>query len=257
MEYADYVRQIKFRLFQPDSSSPAGFQALSRLSRKAGIDLETWITALPDEQEQMQRRLRRICRLRHRSTFAIGALINRGVAQLQPGQAFLCVGVGEGFPLFAAMAGHRRTTCVGVDSFSRHPASREQFLDRFDRWRSPHHAFYQRDFREYLTRIHQRPLGFCTFHGLRTYDDQFDALRLCEPFVAEGGLILVNDLNRVEIRRAAHDFLASATCRYHVLLEVETPRSGHPTFWNGVLLLARGERKALLIPPQAEERRAA
>jgi hypothetical protein len=29
-----------------------------------------------------------------------------------------------------------------------------------------------------------------------------------------------------------------------MLLDVQTPRTGHPTFWNGVMLFERGKRKS-------------
>ncbi|HTI51351.1 MAG TPA: class I SAM-dependent methyltransferase [Planctomycetaceae bacterium] len=257
MDYADYVRQINFRLFQPETPRPAGFQALNRLARKAGIHLEMWMTALPEDQAAMQQRLRRVCRLRHRSTFAIGAMINRGVEQLPLGQVFLSLGVGYGFPLLAGMAGHRDRHCIGVDSFHRRPATQGSFLKRFARRKSPWHEFHARGFRDYLTHVHQGAIGYCVCDGLAAYEDQFDALRLIEPFLANDSFVLIEDANSPEIRRAIADFLTAGAFEYRVVLDVRTPRSGHPTFWNGVLLLQRGSRKALALSASGRERRAA
>lgn len=257
MDYADYVRQVSFRIFQPTAPRPAGFRALNQLARKAGLHLEMWMTVLPEEQDSMRRRLRRVCRLRRKSTFAIGAIINRGVQQLPAGQSFLNIGVGGGFSLLSAMAGHRGTICIGVDRVSRRPAARDSFVRRFNHWKSPRHELHEVDFRTYLKDEHQRPIGFCVCDNMRTYQNQLDALQLAEPYFADGGLIFVDDLNEPEIRQAASDFVIASPFEYHVLLDVETPRSGHPTFWNGVLLLQRGERKALPLSIPRPERRAA
>jgi hypothetical protein len=255
MDYADYVRQISFRLLQPTAPRPAGFGALNKLARKAGLHLEMWMTVLPEEQPSMQRRLRRVCRLRRKSTFAIGAIINRGVEQLPPGQVFLNLGVGGGFPLLAAMSGHRAKVCIGVDRVAQRPSTREAFFRRFERWKSPRHELYEEDFRHYLNRVHQGSIGYCVSDNMRTYQDQFDALRLAEPFFADGGLVLVDDINRAEIRQAAGDFLTASPFEYRVLLDIRTPRSGHPTFWNGVLLLQRGGRKSqVALLPHFERR---
>lgn len=248
MDYADYVRQISFRLLQPETALRPAFRALSRLTRKSGIDLEMWMTRLPEDQGAMQRRLRRVCRLRRRSTFAIGAIINRGVAQLPAGQVCLCLGVGHGFPLLAAMAGNRDQVCIGVDRPRKSP---EGFLDRFSRWKGASHEFHEVDFRDYLMNRHRGSIGFCTCNGMRTYEDQFDALRLIEPFLADGGRVLIDDANRPDVRRAAGDFLAASPFEYGTLLDVQTPKRGHPTFWNGVLLLQRGARRAESVPRAA------
>lgn len=257
MEYAEYIRQISFRLLQPESPRPTGFRALNHLARKAGLHLEMWMTVLPDRQEQMQRRLRTVCRVKRSSTFAIGAMINRGVDRLTPGQSFLSLGVGAGFTLFAGMAGHRRVSCIGVDTFPKKRRTRARFLKRFEHWKSPRHEFHERDFREYLGQVHTGPIGFCVCDGLTTYRDQYDALRMVEPHLVEGGVVLLDDTNWTEVNRAVADFIVDSPNEYRVLLDVHTPRSGHPTFWNGVMVIERKGRKGVAAPGETRERRAA
>ena len=257
MDYADYIRQISFRLLQPETPRPTGFRALNKLARKAGLHLEMWMTRLPEDQEKMQRRLRRVCQLKRCSTFAIGAMINRGVGRLRPDQVYLNLGVGAGFSLFAGMAGHRRKQCIGVDTFTSKPSSKERFLRRFDRWKSPRHEFHELEFRRYLSDVHRGPIGFCVCDGLRVYQDQYDALRLVEPHLTEGGVVLLDDTNWVDVNRAVADFMAHSPFEYRILLDVHTARSGHPTFWNGVMVLERRERKAVIVPFATRERRAA
>src|SRR3974390_2767074 len=85
MDFADYVQKISFRLLQPTSPRPSGFRALNNLARKAGLHLEMWMTRLPEDQQQMQARLEKVCKVPRMSTFAIGAIINRAVAQMSIG----------------------------------------------------------------------------------------------------------------------------------------------------------------------------
>jgi Methyltransferase domain len=257
MEYAEYLRQISFRLLQPGTPRPAGFRALSQLARKAGIHLEMWMTTLPDDQQGMQLRLKNLCRLRRKSTFAIGAIINRGVARMPADQAFLCLGVGRGFEFFSGMAGNHDRRCIGVDNFERRPRSRRAFLERFNARRSALHDFHESGIANYLMRVHQGQVGYCVCDLATAYRPQLETLRLLEPNLAEGAIVLLNNGNTPEVRRAAVDFQAAALCEYSLLLDARTPRSGHPTFWNGVLLLERGRPKAESGAVAPTERRAA
>lgn len=257
MDYGDYVRQISFRLFQPDGANPLGFRALEQLARRAGLQLEVWMTRLPEEQESMQRRLRGAMRLRRRSTFAIGAIINRGVGEMPAGEVFLNLGVGSGFALLAAMAGHRCRICIGVDRFARRLSTREAFVRRFRRAKGEGHEFREQDFRDYLTRECHDPVGYCVCGHLSTYPDQLDALQLVEPHLADRARVLVSNANRPEVREAAAEFLARSRHVYQVLLDVKTSGSRHPTFGNGLLLIERsGPKGAVLALPETHRRAA-
>jgi hypothetical protein len=244
MDYAEYVRKISFRLLQPDAPRPAGFRALNRFASRVGVPLEMWMTALPEGQSRMQRRLRRVCRLKRRSTFAVGALINRGVAQMPAGQVYLALGVGGGFPLFAGMAGHRDRYCIGVDPLTGPGPRRESFLRQFVRWRGPRHDFHELDGLDYLRHVHRGTIGYCVCGGRRDYPAQLALLRALERHLGDSAAILIEDANRPEQRRAALDFVETSPFRYSVLLDVQTARSGHPTYGNGVLLLQRTARPA-------------
>jgi hypothetical protein len=256
MEYAEFVRQIKFRLLQPDARRPAAIRALSRLAQRSRIHLDMWMTVLPEGQESIQRRLRPLCRIRRRSTFAVGALINRGVAELPSQQAFVCLGVEEGFPLLAGMAGNRGKCCIGVDLFRRR-STRYVCLDAFEQWKSPRHEFHEQDFRDYFAHTHQGPIGLLACMGSRTYRDQVDALRLAEPFMAPAGMVLIDRINAPEIRRAADDFRKESARAQRVVLDVQTPHPRHPTFGDGVLVLQSGLPKTTLAPAPEADRRAA
>ena len=257
MDFAEYVQKISFRLLQPATPRPSGFRALNNLARKAGIHLEMWMTRLPEEQDEMQLRLADVCAVPRMSTFAIGAIINRAVRQMSVGHAYLNIGVWNGFTLLAGMAENGDKTCIGVDDFSHKNSPRHVFLKRFDRLRGEGHEFYEADFREYFANTHKQPLGLYLFDGPHTYEDQLDGLTLAEPYFARGCVVLVDDTNWPQVREANLDFIKQSPFEYRMLLDVQTPRTGHPTFWNGVMLFERGKRKTASAAFPRPERAAA
>ncbi|MBS0262617.1 MAG: class I SAM-dependent methyltransferase [Planctomycetes bacterium] len=244
MEVAEFAQNITFRLLQPNTPRPSGFRALNKVARKAGIHLEMWMTRLPEDQEEMQRRLKRACKLPRTSTFAIGAIINRAVSRMPDQQAYLNIGVGQGFTLFAGMSGNSHKKCIGVDDLARDTKPRNDFLRRYLRLRSPQHRFWEGDFRDYLQHEHEGQLGLYVFDGSKSYDEQRQGLELAEPFFGPGCLVLVDDTNWPEIREANLDFMKHSRFEYRSLLDIQTPRAGHPTFWNGLMLFERGQLKS-------------
>ena len=57
--------------------------------------------------------------------------------------------------------------------------------------------------------------------------------------LVRGSLILVDDTNWDEPRRATLDFIAEQRGRYELLADRRTAKNVHPTFWNGFMLLRR------------------
>ncbi len=244
MDIAEYVQNISFRLLQPTNPRPSGFRALNNLARKAGLHLEMWMTSSPGRStadagaagEGVQSTADVNCS-------PSGAIINRAVLQMSIGHAYLNIGVWNGFTLLAGMAENPDKTCIGVDNFSHKNSPRSAFLNRFERSRSPSHTFREGDFREYLTQQHNEPLGVYLFDGPHTYEDQLDGLMLAEPYFAKGCIVLVDDTNWPQVREANLDFIKHSQFEYRMLLDIQTPRTGHPTYWNGLMLFERGKRK--------------
>lgn len=240
MEYADYIQSIRFRFLQPDRKRPTGFRALSLLLSKLGIHLEMLNTILPDGDDTMMRdRLRRACCVPRMSTFAIGAIINEGVRRMPTDQVFVNVGVWNGFTFLCGMAGNDERTCIGVDSYPFDDSPRPAFQNRFVRVRSPNHHFHHMDFKDYFADVHTEPIGFYIFDGPHRYEDQYDGLKVAEPFLADGCIVLVDDTNWDRVRRGTLDFIAKSEHNYRTLLDVTTPKSGHPTYWNGIMVFQK------------------
>lgn len=236
MDYASYVKGISFRFLPPSKSRPKGFRALNGLLRRIGVQLEVANTRLPCDVRETKRRLRDVCRVPRMSTFAIGAMINRAVAQMPKNQAFVNVGVWNGFTFFSGLSGNSHKICIGVDNFSHKDSPKSAFFSRFEKFAGKQHSFHERDYREYFAHVHTEPIGFYLFDGPHAYADQLDGLRLAEPFFAENCIVMVDDCNWDQVRGANLDFMAESPNKWRILLDERTPKSGHPTYWNGLMI---------------------
>ncbi|HXG29186.1 MAG TPA: class I SAM-dependent methyltransferase [Nevskiales bacterium] len=238
MQYSDYVNGVSFRFCQP-SSNPWLFNQLSRVARRLGYSLEMLNTLLPEDPDGMHERLEDLCRIPRMSTYAIGAMINAGVARMPVDQAFVNVGVWNGFTFLAGMMRNADKTCIGVDNFSEFGGPREAFQARFRHYKSPNHFFYDMDYREYFAKVHKQPIGFYIYDGEHSYENQLEGLKVAEPHFAPGCIVLVDDTNLKAPRWAVQDFLDARPNQYRVLLDRRTHGNLHPTLWNGVIVLQK------------------
>lgn len=241
MDYSDYISRISFRFIEPHMPLPGGLARFVQWLGKRGIPLEINNTLLPGDALSMKSRLREICAIPKMSTFAIGAMINKGVEQMSADEAFVNVGVWHGFTFLSGMIGNSQKKCIGVDNFSRKKlkGAREGFPKRFDKYKSSNHHFCEMDFAQYFAQVHSGPIGFYVYDGKHTYENQLKGLRLAEPFFSPGSLILIDDSNLGIVRQATLDFLSASPCRYRMILDKTTYCNRHPTFWNGIIVLQK------------------
>jgi hypothetical protein len=235
MEYARYAAEVRFDLLQPDVYPPLEeFVTLTSTLLDRGTFVDLVNTVLPENDEAMKQRL-----APRMSTFAVGALLNRAVAEMEPRYAFLNIGVWHGFTLLAGMAGNPDKLCIGVDNFSQFDGPREAFYERFRAIAGGAHRFHEMDYREYFARIHREALGVYLYDGDHRYDHQLEGLRVAEPHFGPNCLVFVDDTNEVEPRQATLDFVAQSAHAYTTLLDVRTCSNGHPSWWNGLMILRR------------------
>lgn len=258
MDFADFVCRIGFRYLKPNTARPRGFRRLTRWLGRFGWQFEIANTTLPEGSDEARRLLKPLCRLPRMSTFAIGAIINRAVAELDASQSFVNVGVWHGFTFFSGLAGNAAKRCIGVDDFSHRGSPREKFLSRLERWGSDSHTFHEVGFREYFQNVHTGSIGAYVFDGPHTREDHRDALELAEPYFADGCIVVMDDTNWSQVREATEEFIEQSPRTYETLLDVRTPGTGHPTFWNGVMVLRVGaqpaERAELRQPQDSTQR---
>lgn len=259
--YAQFLRSIDFDFVRPGTRrGPDGRFTVERRDgstvtlvelHKAPVDaLNTTLS----EPAQLYRTLRPLLDVPRMGTFAIGALINRGVERLQGSEAYVNVGVWNGFSLLCGMAGNPDKVCVGIDNFSQYADRSMDFMARFEARKGPAHQFHRMDYRDYFAQ-HQGPIGFYFYDGDHAYVHQVEGLAVAEPFFSEDCVVMVDDVNWGRARQATYDFLAQSEREYEVLLDVQTGDTEHPTFWNGVMVFqATGASRTKEDPsPQAPE----
>ena len=239
MNFADYVNNIEFRIFQPETKPFTGLGALKNILLKANSPLDVFNTILPEKHEEMKVRLREVCKVPRMSTFAVGAMINRAVSELKPDECFVNIGVWNGFTFLSGVAHNPEKTCIGVDNFSQFGGPREAFLERFNRLKSPRHSFFDMDFEEYFRTKHQHKIGFYIYDGDHKYEDQLIGLQVAEPYFSDNCIILVDDTNWKDPWQATYDFIKQSKYKYKVLLDQKTARNRHLTYHNGIIVFQR------------------
>jgi hypothetical protein len=173
------------------------------------------------------------------STYAIAALVNFAVAQMPDQCSYVNVGVWHGYTFLAGLAGNEKKNCIGIDNFSEFGGPRQDFLQRFEHYGSPFHSFHDMDYREYFGHHHHGPIGVYLYDAAHTYEDQVLGLQLAEPYFADRCIIFVDDTNCEEARQGTLDFLANSVHDYRYVLDVATAHNGHPTFWDGLMILQK------------------
>ena len=245
----NFTSAIDFRLLQATARRDEhGRFLLARESGAPAVLLEllgapfdavnTDLSGMP-EGPALSRALRPLLDVPRMSTMAIGAVLNRAVAAMAPGHAFVNAGVWHGYTLLAAMAQNPGAICVGIDDFSEFGGPRDEFGARFEAARSPRHSFHEMDYRDYMSDIHEGPIGVYLYDGENSYEGEMEALQAGERFFADGCLLVADDTNRSQRRQAMLDFAAQSPHDYSLVLDVSTGGNRHPTFWNGTLVLQR------------------
>jgi len=241
--YADFIRSIDFELVPPEA--PRGADGRFTVTRRDGsaatllelhrAPFDALNTRLEGKQE-LYRRLRPLFDVPRMGTFATGALINRAVERLRPPEAYVNVGVWNGFSLLCGMQGHPDKLCVGVDNFSQWSDRSQSFLAHFEARKGPAHRFFRMDYRDYFANHHEAPIGLYFYDGDHEYEHQVHGLEVAEPFFSEDCVVVVDDTNWGRARQATYDFFARSERQYEVLLDVQTAHNEHPTYWNGLMV---------------------
>jgi hypothetical protein len=238
-DYAAFANGFSFRFVRPHDPITRWWLRAAAWCQNVGMAFDLLNTRFPAGSAGVKAAIKPICKIPRMSTPAIGALINRGVAGMAPGEAFVNVGVWNGFTLLSGMAGNPGKVCIGVDNFSQFGGPKENFLARFEQLKSPKHGFYDMDYKEYFTTHHREQIGFYLYDGDHPYQDQLEGLQRAEPFFGPNCVAMVDDTNTPEPRAATLDFIRTSRNRYTVLLDATTCQNQHVTWWNGVMLLQR------------------
>jgi predicted O-methyltransferase YrrM len=166
------------------------------------------------------------------------ALINLAASLLDPGEAYVEVGVYHGASLISAMLGNDGKRFIGVDRFSFRDASLEGVEANLERFGLPRPELLVGDVFELVPNgaLDGVPIGVWYYDAAHDYESQVEGLRIAEPHLAPGALLIVDDTDWERVERAMHDYLAEQP-RARRILTIEGSSRGVPQWWEGMQVL--------------------
>ena len=166
------------------------------------------------------------------------ALINLAAACLDPGEAYVEVGVFHGASLIAAMLGNSDKRFVGIDTFGFRGATLEGVEENLARYGLAPPEIIVGDAFELLPAgaLDGTAIGVWYYDADHSYEAQVEGLRIAEPLLVPGGLLIVDDTDWEDVDRAMEDYLASQP-RARRILTIDGKSRGAPQWWEGMQVL--------------------
>ena len=166
------------------------------------------------------------------------ALLNLAASCLGPNDAYVEVGVFHGASLVAAMLGNDGRPFVGIDSFSFRDATVDKVERNLDHFGLDRPELIVGDVFELVPagRLGEIRAGVWYYDALHTYEGQLEGLRIAEPWLAPGALLIVDDTDWEQVERAMDDYVAQQP-RARRILTVDGTDRGYPQWWEGMQVL--------------------
>jgi predicted O-methyltransferase YrrM len=166
------------------------------------------------------------------------ALLNLAASCLEGDEAYVEVGVFHGASLIAAMLGNEGKRFVGIDSFGFRDASLEKVEANLARFGLPRPEILVGDAFELVPAgaLDGTSIGVWYYDASHSYEAQLEGLRIAEPLLASGALVVVDDTDWEDVERALDDYLA-AQPRARRILTIEGKSRGAPHWWEGMQAL--------------------
>jgi predicted O-methyltransferase YrrM len=166
------------------------------------------------------------------------ALLNHAASCLGPDEAYVEVGVYHGASLIAAMLGNEGRF-VGIDTYEFHGASLAQVEENLARFGLPRPELIVGDAFEVVRggALDGTQVGVWYYDARHTYEAQLEGMRIVEPLLAPGALLIVDDTDWEQVERAMDDYLAEQP-RARRVLTIEGKDRGAPQWWEGMQVLA-------------------
>jgi protein O-GlcNAc transferase len=168
------------------------------------------------------------------------ALLNLAASLLEPGETYVEIGTFRGTSLTATLLDNEDKDVVAIDDFSKSEGSREELaanLERAGLGGIP--TILEGDVFEIVPAgaLGERRVGVWYYDAAHDYDSQIQGLRIAEPYLVPGALLIVDDSDWERVARALDDYLA-AQPRARRLLTIEGGDYGAPQCWCGMQVLA-------------------
>jgi len=167
------------------------------------------------------------------------ALINLAVSCLDPGESYVEVGTLRGTSLVAAIRGNEDKDVLAIDSWQMSGGGRDVVEANLARFGLPTPTLVEGDAFELLRggALRGKRVGVYYWDAAHGYEEQLEGLGLVEPYLAERALLVVDDTDWEQVRRATADYLAGQP-RATLAFEAHGDGHGQPEWWKGVQVLA-------------------
>jgi predicted O-methyltransferase YrrM len=169
------------------------------------------------------------------------ALLNLAAACLERDEAYVEIGVFHGASLIAAMLGNEGKRFVGVDSFAFRDASLEKVHANLARFGLTPPEIVVGDAFELVPAgaLRDVPIGIWYYDAAHSYEAHLQGLRIAEPLLVPGALVIVDDTDWDDVARAMDDYLAEQP-RARRVLTLDGKSRGAPQWWEGMQVLVWG-----------------
>ena len=169
------------------------------------------------------------------------ALLNVAARCLNGDEAYVEIGVFHGASLIAAMLGNEEKRFIGVDSFGFRDASLEKVQENLARFGLTPPQILVGDAFELVPAgaLGDVAIGVWYYDAAHSYEAQINGLRIAEPLLASGALIVVDDTDWDHVERAMDDYLAQQP-RARRILTLAGKSRGAPQWWEGMQVLVWG-----------------
>jgi predicted O-methyltransferase YrrM len=169
------------------------------------------------------------------------ALLNLAAACLEGDEAYAEIGVFHGASLIAAMLGNEGKRFVGVDSFALRDASLEKVHANLAGFGLTPPEIVVGDAFELVPAgaLRDVPIGIWYYDAAHSYEAQLQGLRIAEPLLVPGALVVVDDTDWDDVARAMDDYLVEQP-RARRVLTLDGKSRGAPQWWEGMQVLVWG-----------------
>ena len=166
------------------------------------------------------------------------ALLNLAAACLGEGEAYVEVGVYHGASLISAMLGNDGKRFVGIDNFEFREASLEKVEANLERFGLSRPEILVGDAFELVPAgaLGDISIGVWYYDASHSYESQLQGLRIAEPLLAPGALVVVDDTDWDDVARAMEDYVVEQP-RARRIVTLDGKDRGAPQWWEGMQVL--------------------
>ena len=166
------------------------------------------------------------------------ALLNLAAACLERAEAYVEIGVYHGASLIAAMLGNEEKRFIGIDSFGFREATLEGVTANLAQFGLESPEILVGDAFELVPggALEGVPVGVWYYDAAHSYEAQLEGLRIAEPLLVPGALVIVDDTDWDDVARAMDDYVAEQP-RARRILTLDGKSRGAPQWWEGMQIL--------------------